>query len=89
MVFSGPRDLVALHVRELKALNWQAFQVRYDSDDDNHSDEAVAGQNGSQGQWAFAHGAGKIVEVESMAEVVSAIVSEEHRQLFLKAVGVK
>ncbi|OAL19020.1 hypothetical protein AYO22_10349 [Fonsecaea multimorphosa] len=79
MVFSGPRDLVASHVRELKALNWQAFQVRYDSDD----------SHGGPDEWAFSHDQGKIVEVESMAEVVRGIVREEHRQLFLKAVGVK
>ncbi|OAP59994.1 hypothetical protein AYL99_04996 [Fonsecaea erecta] len=84
MVFSGPGDLVDSHVRELKALNWQAFQVRYDSDE-----AARQPDRQTSDEWAFSHGSGKVVEVESMAEVVQAIVSEEHRQLFLKAVGVK
>ena len=42
MIFSGPAAEVDEHVRGLKGLNWQAFQVRYE--------EAEV--------WAFAHGEG-------------------------------
>ncbi|EHY52963.1 hypothetical protein HRR83_006204 [Exophiala dermatitidis] len=148
MIFSGPRDLVDAHVAQLKRLNWQAFQVRYDSDDDivkasgagqnrsgnpdpipgrNDNDkqkqkhkqkqsltqnqkqskrqsgeketptrqkdgreEEVAGsRSGSGSEWHFSHGQGKIVEVETMAEVVKAIVDDDKKEIFLRAVGVK
>ncbi|KAG9776345.1 hypothetical protein KCU88_g4896, partial [Aureobasidium melanogenum] len=148
MIFSGPRDLVDAHVAQLKGLNWQAFQVRYDSDDDivkasgagqnrsgnpdpipgrNDNDkqkqkhkqkqsltqnqkqskrqsgeketptrqkdgreEEVAGsRSGSGSEWHFSHGQGKIVEVETMAEVVKAIVDDDKKEIFLRAVGVR
>ncbi|EXJ90514.1 hypothetical protein A1O1_03617 [Capronia coronata CBS 617.96] len=166
MVFSGPKDLVDAHVRELRGLNWQAFQVRYDSDDEkedgmgwsmaragttsgntntntntsattttadraaeaasDHVSAATATtatgkkkadgrkdkhkhkhnhehSNGNKysggsktnnnrhepGEWRFSHGQGKIVEVETMADVVKGIVEEENRKVFLRAVGVK
>ena len=42
LIYSGPYDLVHEHVNELKALNWQAFQVRLEDDE----------------EWIFSHGAG-------------------------------
>ncbi|KAL2429953.1 hypothetical protein ABEF95_013460 [Exophiala dermatitidis] len=145
MIFSGPRDLVDAHVAQLKGLNWQAFQVRYDSDEDgivassgtggqsrgggkldtaqkdmgtdkqnhkqkqkdkekqqqkqshtrNKSGEKPTTHGESQGipgsgsEWHFSHGQGKIVEVETMAEVVKAIVDDDKKEIFLRAVGVK
>ncbi|KAL2429948.1 hypothetical protein ABEF95_013413 [Exophiala dermatitidis] len=140
MIFSGPRDLVDAHVAQLRALNWQAFQVRYDSDEDeiivsgtggqssragkvepvpgrndNDNDKqkqtnmrkqkqkqkhshtqhksgekpATQGVAGSGSEWHFSHGQGKIVEVGTMAEVVKAIVDEDKKEIFLRAVGVK
>ncbi|EXJ68997.1 uncharacterized protein A1O5_07932 [Cladophialophora psammophila CBS 110553] len=83
MVFSGPSDLVDSHLRELKALNWQVFQVRYDSDENAGQEEQ------ERDEWTFSHGKGKIIEVESMAEVVKDIVKEGNKLLFLEAVGVK
>ncbi|KAH7039841.1 uncharacterized protein B0I36DRAFT_357227 [Microdochium trichocladiopsis] len=47
LVYSGPSELVAAHVAELRAQRWQAFQVRYDSDDheddQDHISTAVGG----------------------------------------------
>lgn len=92
MIFSGASALVDAHVRELKDLNWQAFQVRYDSSEDDEDGRA----GGLARRWTFKHeeeestaSAGKIVEVETMAELVKGIVNENHRQVFLRAVGVK
>lgn len=91
MIFSGPKDLVDAHVRRLKAENWQAFQVRWDSE----HDKIQKGQGRAEGggecefEFEFTHGKGKIVEVETMAEVVRGIVREEDREVFLRAVGVK
>ena len=42
MIFSGPSTGVQDHVAELRGLNWQAFQVRYDVEE----------------EWRFAHGVG-------------------------------
>lgn len=42
MIFSGPASAVQAHVAELRSLNWQAFQVRYEGDED----------------WRFSHGKG-------------------------------
>jgi hypothetical protein len=56
LVYSGPSEAVRVHVNELKALNWQAFQVRLEADE----------------EWQFAHGSGvKEVESmkEIVAEV--------------------
>ena len=83
MIFSGRSDLVDAHVRELKGLNWQAFQIRYDSADGDGKNQKVATQ------WEFSCCRGKIVEVETMAQIVQNIVDEENKQIFLKAVGVK
>jgi hypothetical protein len=103
MIFSGASALVDAHVRELKDLNWQAFQVRYDSSEAGDGDD---GDEGSNRRWKFAHeeeqdaitaatgettarGAGKIVEVETMAELVKGITRERDREVFLRSVGVK
>jgi hypothetical protein len=82
MVFSGRSDLVDAHVRELKDLNWQAFQIRYDSAEERPDP-------GTNRGWDFTHGQTTIVEVQTMAEVVGAIATEENRKIFLQAVGVK
>jgi hypothetical protein len=84
MIFSGRSDLVDAHVRELKDLNWQAFQIRFDSavDGGGQGDQAAK-------QWEFLCCRGKIVEVETMAQIVQNIVNERNKQTFLKAVGVK
>ncbi|KAK5119501.1 hypothetical protein LTR85_007601 [Meristemomyces frigidus] len=44
LLYSGPAKAVHEHVNELKQQNWQAFQVRLDSDE----------------AWTFAHGKGVI-----------------------------
>ncbi len=74
MLFTGPRQAINEHLAELKALNWQAFQIRYEEEEkwDLTSDGNEKG----------------IVEVETMAEVVQRI-PEGLRQQFLKAIGVK
>lgn len=41
LIYSGPSDAVYEHVDALKTLNWQAFQIRYESEE----------------EWTFAHGA--------------------------------
>jgi hypothetical protein len=76
MLFTGDQDAVDEHVAELKRLNWQAFQVRYEED-----------QHWRLGRTNDANGV--IVEVETMAEVVQCIEEEDRREQFLKAVGVK
>ncbi|KIW19894.1 hypothetical protein PV08_00469 [Exophiala spinifera] len=128
LLFSGPRDLVDAHVKELKDLNWQAFSKRYDSDEDTDVNNIMSSsntrihtmkptlktktktkeggggggtivaaddhehdhENGDEGgEWLFTHGRHKIIEVESMAELARGIVREDHRKIFLYAVGVK
>lgn len=42
MIFSGPASAVRDHVGELRSMNWQAFQVRYEEDV----------------EWVFGHGKG-------------------------------
>lgn len=44
LVFSGPFQAVHDHVGELKALNWQAFQVRMETEE----------------EWSFKHGRGVV-----------------------------
>lgn len=56
LVYSGLANAVHEHVDALKHLNWQAFQVRYESEE----------------EWTFAHGAGvKEVEAmkDAVAEI--------------------
>ncbi|KIW66597.1 hypothetical protein PV04_05915 [Phialophora macrospora] len=83
MIFSGRSDLVDAHVGELKALNWQAFQIRYDSAEGSQQ------LNRAPDEWQFSCCKGKIVEVETMAEVVQSIVNEEAKSIFLQAIGLK
>lgn len=136
MIFSGAASLVDAHVRELKDLNWQAFQVRYDSFEDGDDDEGEEDDEDEESddtrtmsrrrprprrrrrRWRFAHEedthddgnrgvgtmnskrrttttpttgpkVGKIVEVETMAELVKGITRESDRRVFLRAVGVR
>ncbi|QIW98908.1 hypothetical protein AMS68_004426 [Peltaster fructicola] len=44
LVYSGPAHAVAEHVAELKSLNWQAFQIRLETEE----------------EWSFQHGAGVV-----------------------------
>ncbi|RYO94937.1 hypothetical protein DL764_007762 [Monosporascus ibericus] len=84
LVFSGPAAAVDVHVSDLRAQRWQAFQVRYDSKLDD------GGGSGGDGgaAWAFEHGTG-IREVESMSELARGISDPRHRELFLCVIGVK
>jgi hypothetical protein len=83
LLYAGRSDAINAHVRELKDQNWQAFQIRYDS-----SDEAVS-DGSTELEWRLEGIKGKIVEVETMAELVKAIIAEEDKQTFLKVIGVK
>ncbi|CAJ2512139.1 Uu.00g077640.m01.CDS01 [Anthostomella pinea] len=78
LVFSGPGAIVDSHVSELRHQKWQAFEVRYDTDDESET----------KSTWRFSHDKG-IREVESMSDVVQAILEPEHRELFLSSIGVK
>ncbi|KAG6366430.1 hypothetical protein INS49_000607 [Diaporthe citri] len=89
MVFSGPKDAVDSHVAELRSQRWQAFQVRYDSeqdgalgkgdDDHDHCEDLV---------WGFEHSTG-VCEVESLGEMAQGIARAEHRETFLRVMGLK
>ncbi|KIV89593.1 hypothetical protein PV10_06979, partial [Exophiala mesophila] len=97
LIYSGPTELVDAHVRDLRALKWQAFQVRWDSVDeerhrqDQHDEDKDMDQEARDmtTEWEFTHGKGKVVEVATMADLVGAIVKETHRQVVLKVLGVK
>lgn len=97
MIFSGPRDAVDSHVAELRAQRWQAFQVRYDSSEEEvdgglrgRGDDDDDGDDGSPlaSWWGFEHGAG-IREVESLGEMALGISGGEHRETFLRVMGLK
>ncbi|KAH9885886.1 hypothetical protein F4778DRAFT_488684 [Xylariomycetidae sp. FL2044] len=77
LIYSGAKHVVDLHVADLRSQRWQAFQVRFDSEDYAEED----------GMWDFGHGAG-IREVESMSEVTQG-VHPRHRETLLNAIGVK
>ncbi|KAK7755634.1 hypothetical protein SLS62_002243 [Diatrype stigma] len=79
LVFSGPKSSVDAHVSELRNQRWQAFQVRYDSEDDAE----VGNRN-----WSFKHETG-ICEVESMSDLTQGILSAGQREAFLNAIGVR
>jgi hypothetical protein len=75
LLFTGPADAVNEHVKILKGENWQAFQVRYESEQ----------------AWRVADNGKEVdgvVEVETMAGIVK-IIEEGKRELFLKSIGVK
>lgn len=76
MIFSGPASAVTEHVSTLKAENWQAFQVRYESEE----------------AWEMSHGEGvREVETmaEVVKAVEAGSQGATQRQEFLKAVGIK
>ncbi|KAI1431285.1 hypothetical protein GGR50DRAFT_88823 [Xylaria sp. CBS 124048] len=81
LIFSGESSAVESHVTELRTQRWQAFQVRYDTDD--RHDGGIASNI-----WQFRHGAG-IREVESMSDVAQSIVDAQLREIFLGSIGVK
>ncbi|KAI1506337.1 hypothetical protein F5X99DRAFT_363888 [Biscogniauxia marginata] len=81
LIFSGPRTAVDAHVAELRNQRWQAFQVRFDSDD-------APGTGPASRRWLFGHGSG-IREVGSMSDVAQGISDPEQREVFLGAIGVK
>ncbi|KAI0445349.1 hypothetical protein F4803DRAFT_168866 [Xylaria telfairii] len=78
LIFSGERDAVGSHVLELRSQRWQAFQVRYDTDD-----EMVPSQT-----WQFKHDEG-IREVKEISDVAQSIVDPQKREFFLGCIGVK
>ncbi|KAI1274120.1 hypothetical protein F5Y07DRAFT_226172 [Xylaria sp. FL0933] len=78
MIFSGGRSAIDSHVSELRNQRWQAFQIRYDTDNDAVPSEI----------WQFKHGTG-ICEVGSMSDVVQSIVDPQLREIFLGCIGVK
>lgn len=74
LVYSGTTAAVDAHVSELRNQRWQAFQIRL--------------EDVSEDMWVFSHGHG-IKELESMSELTQSISSQDHRQTFLKAIGIK
>ena len=73
LIYSGPSTAVRELVREVRSLNWQAFQVRYE--------ESV--------KWEFVRkdGNGGVREVERMADVVEG-VEEEWRGTLVGVLGI-
>ncbi|KAI0479518.1 hypothetical protein GGR56DRAFT_673435 [Xylariaceae sp. FL0804] len=63
LVFSGPKPAVDAHVSELRSQRWQAFQIRYDSDD----------------PWAFSHSAGiaEVESISDVAQAITDTVQRE------------
>lgn len=84
MIFSGPKDMVDSHVAELRSQRWQAFQVRYDSEET----ERGGGGNDDDFSWGFQPCAG-VREVETLSEMTQAISRAEHREMFLRVMGLK
>lgn len=85
MVFSGPKDAVDSHVAELRSQRWQAFQVRYDSEQDGGPGTGLGDEDLV---WGFEHGDG-VREVESLGEMTQGISRAEHRETFLRVMGLK
>lgn len=91
MVFAGPKDAVDSHVAELRAQRWQAFQVRYDSEQDGVHGTGDGGGDDDGGHdlaWGFEHSAG-VREVESLGDMAQGIARAEHRETFLRVMGLK
>lgn len=88
LVFSGPKDAVDSHVAELRSQRWQAFQVRYDSEQDGG--HGAGGGNGDDDDlaWGFEHSKG-VREVESLGDMTQGIARAEHRETFLRVMGLK
>ncbi|TGJ79997.1 hypothetical protein E0Z10_g8769 [Xylaria hypoxylon] len=78
LIFSGERSAVESHVSELRNQRWQAFQVRYDTDNTGVPSEI----------WQFKRGAG-ICEVGSMSDVAQSIVDPQLKEIFLSSIGIK
>ncbi|KAI1288532.1 hypothetical protein F5Y03DRAFT_88484 [Xylaria venustula] len=78
LVFSGEKSAVDSHVLELRNQKWQAFQIRYDTDNEGVPSEI----------WQFTHGTG-ICEVGSMSDVAQSIVDPQLKEVFLGSIGVK
>ncbi|KAH9989594.1 hypothetical protein F4779DRAFT_259959 [Xylariaceae sp. FL0662B] len=78
LIYSGPKAAADAHVSELRSQKWQAFQVRYNSEDVGKADS----------RWNFKHGLG-IHELESMSDVARDISDAKQREIFLSAIGVK
>ncbi|KAL1797030.1 hypothetical protein ACET3X_005570 [Alternaria dauci] len=77
LVYSGPFTAVTEHVNDLKAKNWQAFQVRYEEEE----------------LWHFAHGMGVVEvesmsEVVKSVETEGATGNTQKEKL-LKAIGIR
>ena len=73
LVYSGPYTAVTEHVNDLKAKNWQAFQVRYEGDE----------------IWSFGHGHGIVeVETlgEVVADIEG---ETEQKEAFMSAMKIK
>lgn len=88
MVFSGPKDAVDSHVAELRSQRWQAFQVRYDSEQDEDRDTEAGNDDEGDLAWGFKHYTG-VREVESLGEMTQGIVRAEHRETFIRVMGLK
>ncbi|KAL1864199.1 hypothetical protein Daus18300_007796 [Diaporthe australafricana] len=88
MVFSGPRDTVDSHVAELRSQRWQAFQVRYDSSEEAERGRGGADDDDNDSSWAFQPCA-RVREVETLSEMAQAISRAEHRETFLRVMGLK
>lgn len=79
LIFSGPASDVNNHVRELRDMNWQAFQVRAELDE----------------QWRFRHGNGMTeVEnmgdvVDGILEEDGRTSGQERKEAFLQAMKMK
>ena len=74
LVYSGPSRAVHEHITELKAQNWQAFQVRSEFEGE---------------QWEFKHGKG-VIEVEGMGDVVAEVdVQSGRKEAFMEAMRMK
>lgn len=88
MVFSGPKEAVDSHVAELRSQRWQAFQVRYDSEQDGSHGTGGDDDGCDDLAWVFEHSPG-VREVESLGEMAQGIVRTEHRETFLRVMGLK
>lgn len=74
LIYSGPSVAVHEHVNELKAQNWQAFQIRSELEGE---------------EWDFKHGNG-VIEVEAMGEVVAEVdVQPGRKEVFMEAMRMK
>jgi hypothetical protein len=95
LIYSGLAEAVSAHVNELKAQNWQAFQVRFEE----------------EGEWRFAHGAGvrEVESMADIVKLLEGVAEDEkkdskkpgkknetrpgegqkQKEEFLKAVGIK